>query len=215
MKILVTGFDPFGDDKINPAIEAVKRLPDEIAGAEIIKLEIPTKFNVSAQVVHDAIAAEHPDYVLSIGQAGGRFALTPERVAINLDDGRIADNAGYQPLNHTIHADGQTAYFAQLPIKAMAKAIREAGIPSAVSNTAGTYVCNHIMYQVQYMRDKEFPEIKAGFMHIPFLPDQVVNRPDTPSLSLADDVKGITAAIGAIIARDGKGDIETIEGAIA
>ncbi|KAF6604950.1 pyroglutamyl-peptidase I, partial [Lactococcus sp. EKM501L] len=96
MKILVTGFDPFGDDKINPAIEAVKRLPDEIAGAQIVKLEIPTKFNVSADVVKDAIAKEKPDYVLSIGQAGGRFELTPERVAINLDDGRIQDNAGYQ-----------------------------------------------------------------------------------------------------------------------
>ena len=164
MKILVTGFDPFGDDKINPAIEAVKRLPDEIGGAKIVKLEIPTKFNVSAEVVHDAIVKEKPDYVLSIGQAGGRYELTPERVAINLDDGRIKDNAGYQPLNHTIHEDGENAYFTQLPIKAMAKAIREAGVPAAVSNTAGTYVCNHIFYQVQYMRDKEFPTIKAGFM---------------------------------------------------
>ena len=125
MKILVTGFDPFGDDKINPAIEAVKRLPDEIGGAKIVKLEIPTKFNVSAEVVHDAIVKEKPDYVLSIGQAGGRYELTPERVAINLDDGRIKDNAGYQPLNHTIHEDGENAYFTQLPIKAMAKAIRE------------------------------------------------------------------------------------------
>ena len=107
MKILVTGFDPFGDDKINPAIEAVKRLPDEIGGAKIVKLEIPTKFNVSAEVVHDAIVKEKPDYVLSIGQAGGRYELTPERVAINLDDGRIKDNAGYQPLNHTIHEDGE------------------------------------------------------------------------------------------------------------
>ena len=204
MKILVTGFDPFGDDKINPAIEAVKRLPDEIAGAQIVKLEIPTKFNVSADVVKDAIAKEKPDYVLSIGQAGGRFELMPERVAINLDDGRIQDNAGYQPLNHTIHGDGENAYFTQLPIKAMAKAIREAGVPSAVSNTAGTYVCNHIFYQVQYMRDKMFPDIKAGFMHIPFLPEQVVTRPETPALSLDDDVLGITAAIKAIVSRDAK-----------
>lgn len=215
MKILVTGFDPFGDDKINPAIEAVKRLPDEIDGAQIVKLEIPTKFNVSAEVVHDAIAKEHPDYVLNVGQAGGRFGLTPERVAINLDDGRIKDNAGYQPLNHTIHEDGEPAYFAQLPIKAMARAIRDAGLPSTVSNSAGTYVCNHIMYQTQYMRDKEFPQIKAGFIHIPFLPEQVVDRPETPALSLEDDVKGLTAAIKAIVARDGKGDIATVEGTIA
>ncbi|MFD1430140.1 MULTISPECIES: pyroglutamyl-peptidase I [Lacticaseibacillus] len=215
MKILVTGFDPFGTDKINPAIEAVKRLPDEIHGAQIVKLEIPTKFNISADVVKAAIEKEQPDYVLDVGQAGGRFGLTPERVAINLDDGRIADNAGYQPFNHTIHEDGDTAYFTQLPIKAMAKAIREAGVPSAVSNTAGTYVCNHIMYQVQYMRDKFFPGIKAGFIHIPFLPEQVVARPETPSMALEDMVRGLTAAIGAIVDRDGKGDIETVEGTIA
>ena len=215
MKILVTGFDPFGPDKINPAIEAVERLPDTIADAQIVKLEIPTIFNRCAEVVHDAIVQEQPDYVLNIGQAGGRFGLTPERVAINLDDGRIEDNAGYQPLNHTIHADGENAYFAQLPIKAMTRAIRAAGLPASVSNSAGTYVCNHIMYQVQYMRDKEFPNIQAGFMHIPFLPDQVTNRPNTPSLGLDDDVRGITAAITAIVERDGQGDIETVEGTIA
>lgn len=215
MKILVTGFDPFGPDKINPAIEAVKQLPDTVAGADIVKVEIPTIFNKCAEVVHAAIEREHPDYVLNIGQAGGRYGLTPERVAINLDDGRIADNAGYQPLNHTIHEDGENAYFTQLPIKAMTRAIRAAGLPASVSNSAGTYVCNHIMYQTQYMRDKEFHGIKAGFMHIPFLPDQVTNRPETASLSLADDVRGITAALEAIVEFDGKDDIATVEGTIA
>lgn len=212
MKILVTGFDPFGTDEINPAIEAVKKLPDTISGAEIIKVEIPTIFNKCAEVVHQAIIDYKPDYVLDIGQAGGRSALTPERVAINFDDGRIKDNAGYQPLNQTIHADGQNAYFTQLPVKAMTQAIIEAGIPSYVSTTAGTYVCNHIMYQVQYMIDKEFPDLKAGFIHIPFLPNQVLKRPNTPCLSLADDIKGITAAIKAIVERDGKKDIEVIGG---
>lgn len=214
MKILVTGFDPFGNDKINPAIEAVKKLPDTINDATIIKLEIPTVFNQSAQVVHQAIIDNQPDYVLNIGQAGGRFGLTPERVAINLDDGRIADNAGFQPTDQVIQADGQNAYFTQLPVKAMVQAIKQAGIPSSLSTTAGTYVCNHIMYQVQYMIDKEFPTLKAGFMHIPFLPDQVVDRPNTPSLSLVDDVTGITAAIGAIVDRDGKGDISIIGGSL-
>ncbi|WP_297815414.1 pyroglutamyl-peptidase I [uncultured Lactobacillus sp.] len=212
MKILVTGFDPFGADKINPAIEAVKRLSDEINGAQIIKLEIPTVFNKSAEVVKKAIEKENPDYVLNVGQAGGRSSLTPERVAININDGRIPDNEGYQPLGETIHEDGPTAYFTQLPIKAEAKAIRDAGLPASVSNTAGTYVCNHIMYQVQYMRDKEFPNIKAGFIHIPFLPEQVINRPNTPSMALADIVKGLTAALGAIVERDGKGDIAAVEG---
>lgn len=212
MKILVTGFDPFGSDKINPAIEAVKRLPDTIKGAKIIKLEIPTVFNKSAQVVHQAIVKEQPDYVLNVGQAGGRSALTPERVAININDGRIPDNDGYQPLDEPIQPDGDTAYFTQLPIKAMAKAIRAAGLPAIVSNTAGTYVCNHIFYQVQYMRTKEFPKLKAGFIHIPFLPEQVITRPNQPSMALADIVKGLTAAIGAIVERDGQGDIEAVEG---
>ena len=212
MKILVTGFDPFGSDKINPAIEAVKRLPDTIKGAKIIKLEIPTVFNKSAQVVHQAIVKEQPDYVLNVGQAGGRSALTPERVAININDGRIPDNDGYQPLDETIQPDGDTAYFTQLPIKAMAKAIRAAGLPAIVSNTAGTYVCNHIFYQVQYMRAKEFPNLKAGFIHIPFLPEQVITRPNQPSMALADIVKGLTAAIGAIVERDGLSDIKAVEG---
>lgn len=212
MKILVTGFDPFGSDKINPAIEAVKRLPDTIKGAKIIKLEIPTVFNKSAQVVHQAIVKEQPDYVLNVGQAGGRSALTPERVAININDGRIPDNDGYQPLDEPIQPDGDTAYFTQLPIKAMAKAIRAAGLPAIVSNTAGTYVCNHIFYQVQYMRAKEFPNLKAGFIHIPFLPEQVITRPNQPSMALADIVKGLTAAIGAIVERDGQSDIKAVEG---
>ncbi|BDR56969.1 pyroglutamyl-peptidase I [Xylocopilactobacillus apis] len=215
MKILVTGFNPFGDDKINPAIETVKRLPEVIKGVEIIKLEIPTEFNHCAEVVKKEIEKIKPDYVLNVGQAGGRYSITPERVAINLDDGRIKDNAGYQPLNHPIHEDGAPAYFTQLPIKAMTRAIRNVGLPAEVSNTAGTYVCNHIFYQVQYMRDKYFPNIKAGFIHIPFLPEQVVNRAQTPSLSLDDDVRGITAAIEAIVERHGRNDIETIEGTIA
>lgn len=215
MKILVTGFDPFGGEKINPAIEAVKLLPDAIEGAEIKKLEIPTEFDKSAEVVRQAIAEFHPDYVLDVGQAGGRAELTPEKVAINYDDGRIPDNNGFQPMNRTIHEDGQTAYFTQLPIKAMVQAIRAAGIPARVSTTAGTYVCNHIMYQVQYMRDKEFPNINAGFIHIPYLTSQVVDKPGTPSMSLEEIVKGLNAAIEAIVKYDGKKDITSIEGSIA
>lgn len=212
MKILVTGFDPFGGEKINPAIEAVKRLPDEIKGVKIVKLEIPTVFNKSAEVVKKKIIEEQPDYVLNVGQAGGRACLTPERVAININDGRIPDNVGYQPLGEEIQKDGPAAYFTQLPIKAEVKAIRDAGIPASVSNTAGTYVCNHIFYQVQYMREKYFPKIKAGFIHIPFLPEQVVNKPQMPSMALEDIVKGLTAAPGAIIKYDGKSDLTSVEG---
>ena len=213
MKILVTGFDPFGADLINPAIEAVKKLPDEIDGVEIIKLEIPTVFYESAEVMSDAIEKEQPDYVLNIGQAGGRAEMTPERVAINLDDARIPDNEGQQPIDIEIREDGEPAYFSKLPIKAMVDYMRKENIPASVSNTAGTFVCNHIMYQSLYLAMTKFPNLKAGFMHIPFLPEQVVERPNTPSMALDDIVKGITASLKAIIAFDGKEDLETIGGA--
>lgn len=214
MKILVTGFDPFGGEKINPALEAVRGLADTINGAEIRKLEIPTVFGKSAEVVKDAIKVFQPDYVLNIGQAGGRFAISPERVAINVDDARIADNEGNQPIDVAIKEDGDAAYFTQLPVKAMVTAIKKAGIPGAVSNTAGTFVCNHIMYQVQYMIHKDFPEIKGGFIHVPYIPEQVVDKAGQPAMSLSDMTKGLTAAIEAIVEFDGKEDLKQVGGAI-
>lgn len=214
MKILVTGFDPFGDDIINPAIEAVKKLPDEINGAEIIKLEIPTVFGKSAEVVREAMKKHKPDYVLNIGQAGGRFEMTPERVAINVDDARIPDNEKKQPVDEVIKEDGEPAYFSSLPVKAMVEYMKKENIPASVSNSAGTFVCNHIMYQTLYLTQTEFEGTKAGFMHIPFLPEQVTNRPNTPSMSLETIVKAITASIKAIVDYDGKEDLEAIGGKI-
>lgn len=212
MNILVTGFDPFGDDLTNPAIEAVKRLPDTIAGASITKLEIPTVFHKSASVVKEALQANEYDYVLAVGQAGGRFDLTFERVAINVDDARIPDNDGQQPIDVPIQADGDSAYFTQHPVKAMVTAVKEAGIPASVSNSAGTFVCNHIMYQCLYLTHTDFPKVKAGFMHVPFLPEQVLNRSDTPSMSLENIVAGLTAAIAQMVAFDGKEDLKIIGG---
>lgn len=212
MKILVTGFDPFGTDTMNPAIEAVKRLPDTIVGAEIIKLEIPTVFGKSADVTREALAKHDVDYVLNIGQAGGRFDLTPERVAINLDDARIPDNDGNQPIDVAIKADGESAYFTQHPVKAMVTAMKNVGLPASVSNTAGTFVCNHIMYQCLYMAHTEFPKVKAGFMHVPFLPEQVLERPGMPAMSLEDITRGIVAALEAIVEFDGKDDLTIVGG---
>ncbi len=212
MKILVTGFDPFGQDIMNPAIEAVKRLPEEISGAQIIKLEIPTVFNKSAEVMAQAMKEHDVDYVLNIGQAGGRFDLTPERVAINLDDARIPDNEGNQPIDVVIKEDGEVAYFSQLPVKAMVTAMKQVGLPASVSNTAGTFVCNHIMYQGLYLTHTAFPKAKAGFMHVPFLPEQVVERPGMPAMSLEDITRGIVAAIEAIVAFDGKPDLAIVGG---
>lgn len=211
MKILVTGFDPFGGEKVNPALEAVKSLPSEIHGAEIHWVEIPTVFYKAADVLETAIVRFQPDVVLCIGQAGGRASLTPERVAINQDDARIPDNQGNQPIDTPIRLDGQAAYFSTLPIKAMVQAIKEEGLPATVSNTAGTFVCNHLMYQSLYLADKKFPHMRAGFMHIPYMTEQVINKPNTASMNLTDIVRGIEAALGAIVDYKDK-DIKLVGG---
>ena len=211
MKILVTGFDPFGGEKVNPALEAVKSLPSEIHGAEVYWVEIPTVFYKAAEVLETAIVRFQPDAVLCIGQAGGRTSLTPERVAINQDDARIPDNQGNQPIDTPIRQDGQAAYFSTLPIKAMVQAIKEVGLPATVSNTAGTFVCNHLMYQALYLADKKFPHMRAGFMHIPYLTEQVLNKPNTASMCLTDIVRGIEAAIVAIVDYKDK-DIKLVGG---
>ena len=150
--------------------------------------------------------------VLCIGQAGGRASLTPERVAINQDDARIPDNDGNQPIDTPIRLDGEAAYFSTLPIKAMVQAIKEVGLPATVSNTAGTFVCNHLMYQALYLADKKFLNMRAGFMHIPYMTEQVINKPNTASMNLADIVKGIEAAIGAIVDYKDK-DLKIVGGA--
>ena len=212
MKILVTGFDPFGGEPTNPAIESVKRIDDNIEGAEIIKLEIPTVFHKAADVVEEKIKEVKPDVVLSIGQAGGRYGIAVERVAINQDDARIEDNEGNQPIDVVIREDGAPAYFSTLPIKAMVEEIKKENLPANVSNTAGTFVCNHIMYQDLYLAEK-YGNIKAGFIHVPFLTEQVVDKKDTASMSLEDIVKGLNAAIRAIVKYDNKEDLSVTGGA--
>ena len=199
MKILLTGFEPFGGERINPAKEAVKLVKDEIKGAQIVKCYVPVVFGKAIETVHEAMKKENPDAVLLIGQAGGRYEITPERVAINCDDGRIPDNEGNQPVDQPVKADGPAAYFSTLPIKKMVEYMKAANVPAAVSNTAGTYVCNHLMYGVLYYLDKEFPDTIGGLMHVPFLHEQVMNKKETASLSKDDVVKGIEASLEAII----------------
>lgn len=199
MKILLTAFDPFGGEPVNPAQEAVAAVSDTVAGAKIVKCVVPTVFGKSIDTVYAAMKKENPDVTFCIGQAGGRVGLTPERVAINLDDARIEDNEGNQPFDKVIREDGENAYFTSLPVKAMVSKIKEAGIPASISYSAGTFVCNHLMYGVLYHISREFPGMKGGFMHVPFLHEQVLNRANTPSLSKDDIVKGIEAAITAIV----------------
>lgn len=211
MKILITGFDPFGGESVNPAFEAVKLVADFIGDAEIIKLEIPTVFRKSAEVLKSAIEKHNPYAVLCIGQAGGRFDITVEKVAINLMDGRIPDNEAFQPIDEVIQKDGETAYFATVPVKSMTAAIREAGIPASVSYTAGTYVCNYIMYELLYMVSKSNAKIKGGFIHVPYATGQAVTKPaNTPTMSLENIAKAIEASVSAVIKNET--DIKTAEG---
>ena len=199
MKILVTGFDPFGGETVNPAYEAVKLLPDTIGGAQIFKLEIPTVFSLSGPAVEEGIKKYQPDVVLCVGQAGGRASISVEKVAINFVDARIPDNNGEQPLDEPLQADGPAAYFSTLPVKSMVQHVKDAGLPCYLSFTAGTYVCNSIMYNVLYMCEKRYPGIRAGFIHVPYACGQVIAKANTtPSMPLETIAKSLEYAIEAI-----------------
>lgn len=199
MKILLTGFEPFGGESVNPAFEAVKlvKAPENV---ELVKLEIPCVFGKCIDAVIAAVEKELPDAVLCVGLAAGRAALTPERVAINVRDARIPDNAGYQPVDEPVDNAGPAAYFATLPIKEMVKAIEDAGIPATVSNTAGTFCCNDVMYGLLSYLEDTTPEVMGGFIHVPCIPEQLPRFAEgTPALTLAEIVKGLEAALSAIV----------------
>lgn len=210
MKILVSGFDPFGGEKINPSIEAVKLLPDEINGFKIIKIEIPTVRFKSIKKLEEIIEKEKPDVVLNIGQAGGRSDITVERVGINVDDFRIKDNEGNAPIDEKIVEDGNDAYFVTIPIKAIVRKMIENKIPASISNTAGTFVCNHVCYSMSHLAKTKYPNMKTGFIHIPFLPQQVLEKRNMPSMPSDLIVKGLEIAIKAII--ENKEDIKETGG---
>lgn len=209
-KVLVTGFDPFGNDKINPALEAVKQLDGiMIDDVEIVIQEVPTVFRDSIKVVIKAIETQQPDVVICVGQAGGRTQVTPERIAINVDDARIPDNRKNQPIDEPIYEDGPVAYWTTLPVKRIVREMKNAGVPASVSNSAGTFVCNHLFYGLMHYLHKSAPHIRGGFIHIPFIPEQTVDN-GAPSLGLDDIVRGLKAA--AVIAANEKEDIREIGG---
>ena len=199
MKILITGFQPFGKETSNPSFEAVKLLPEHICGAEIIRAEIPVVFRKGAAVAAEMIRREQPDVVLHVGQAGGRTAMTVERVAINVEDcpTGFPDNEGNTPADEMIAKDGPAAYFSTLPIKAMVKAMMDGGVPAQVSNTAGTYVCNDLMYHTLHLLSTEFPHIRGGFIHVPYATSQL--HPNMASMPLELIAKGLELSIEACI----------------
>ena len=198
MKILVTAFEPFDKEPINPTMMMLERLSSDFGGHEIIKQVLPTTFGESAEIALARIAEFEPDAVLCLGQAGGRAAMTLERVAINVNDATIPDNAGAQPVDEPVVPDGPVAYFSTLPNKAIVSAMREAGIPAAISNSAGTYVCNQILYAVLHFIAENSLPAKAGFMHAPYLPVQVAGKPNMPSMNLDDMVRALEIAIRVI-----------------
>lgn len=190
-KLLITGFDPFGGAQVNPSWEAIRRLPDCIGDYSLYKMEIPTIFRKAAEAVLAVAEGYAPDVILCIGQAGGRSAVTPERIAVNICDARIPDNAGNQPHDERIIPEGPAAYFATLRPELLRDAILQAGIEAAVSNSAGAFVCNDTLYRL--LHHYADTPVKVGFIHIPYLPEQ-----GTPSMPLEDMIAALTAAIQVI-----------------
>jgi pyroglutamyl-peptidase len=189
--ILLTGFAPFGGETINPSWQAVVALNGmRIAGHRIVARQLPVEFGTSLAVLRDAIRETAPVLVLCVGQAGGRAQLSIERIAVNIDDARIADNAGNLPVDAPVIAGGPAAYFATLPIKAILEEVRAAGIPAEISQTAGTYVCNHVFYGLMHALH-DATGVRGGFIHIPYAPEQATHHPGAPSLP----VETVTAAL--------------------
>ena len=213
MRALVTGFEPFGGDRINPALEAAERLPARIGDLALTTRILPTAFGRALDLLAHAMSAAEPDIVLGLGLAGGRAALSLERVAINIEDARIPDNEGRQPIDRPIVEDGPAAYFATLPIKAAAAALRRAGLPAMVSNTAGTFVCNHVYYGMLHLAATRRPAARCGFLHLPYLPEQAALYDGAPSMALSDIVRGIELVL--ITAASRQTDIATAEGTVS
>ena len=197
--VLVTGFECFGGEKMNPSWEICKRLPREIAGLRVETCLVPCEFRRAIEVVAEAIERHRPSIILSLGLAGGRNRLGVERVAINVDDARIPDNAGARPIDEAIAAKGPPAYFATIPVKAVTRAIRAAGVPVEVSNSAGTYVCNHLMYGVLHFVAASGNGARAGFVHVPYAEEQVIDKKEAPAMSFESMTRGVVAGIEAAV----------------
>lgn len=194
-RILLLGFEPFGGETINPSWEAARSLQGRrVAGHRIVAHELPTAFAASLQGLKSALREVKPAIVLGVGQAGGRAQLSLERVAINLQDARIPDNAGDQPIDKAVVAGGPAAYFSTLPLKAMLAALHEAGIPAEISHSAGTYVCNHIAYAALHLTAARHG-VRAGFIHVPYLPEQAARLRGAPSMDQARVVRALLIAL--------------------
>ncbi|SEC79942.1 pyroglutamyl-peptidase I [Paenibacillus sp. GP183] len=213
-KVLITGFEPFGGEPVNPSLEAVKLLATKtFTNVEVITKKLPAVFHTSIRILRATMDEVKPDIVICVGQAGGRSDITVERVAINVDDAKIPDNEGNRPIDVSIIENGPAAYWSGLPIKAIVEKMREAGVPASVSQTAGTFVCNHTFYGLSHLIATEYPGIRGGFIHIPYLPEQAARHPGAPSMSLEMIVRSIEIAIQTATAQ--KDDIIAVGGEIS
>jgi pyroglutamyl-peptidase len=213
MKALVTGFEPFGGDRVNPSFEALSRLPKRLGGLDIATRSLPVVYGLALPTLYQAIVATAPDIVLCAGLAGGRAELSLERVAVNIDDARIPDNDGNQPIDRPVVAGGPAAYFATLPIKAAVAALREAGLPAAVSNSAGTFLCNHVFYGLMHEVANSSGRFRGGFLHVPYLPSQAAQQNGMLSMALEQIVEGIEIILSVAAAR--ADDLAVSEGALS
>ena len=195
MRVLITGFDPFGGERVNASLEAVRRLPARIGALEITTAELPTSYNRSLPELEAAIARAKPEIVLCVGQAGDRAALCVERVAVNLQDARTPDNDGAQPVDVPIVAGGPTAYFATLPVRAAVAALQAEKLPAELSMSAGTFVCNHVFYGLMRLAAARKLPFRGGFLHVPCLSGQAA--PGGPSMPVDDIVRGIVIVLEA------------------
>lgn len=197
IRALLTAFEPFGGEAVNssvPAVAAVAAAPPP--GIELHTATLSCVFGLAAEELRAEIARLGPDLVVCVGQAGGRAGLTIERVAVNLDDARIPDNAGQQPIDRPIAAEGPAAYFSRLPVKACTAAARAVGVPASVSHSAGTFVCNHVFYGLMHLIATRYPAMRGGFVHLPYAPEQVLDRFD-PCLPVDAAAGGLRAVLAA------------------
>lgn len=195
-KVLITGFEPFGGENINPSYEAIKNIDRSNLNCELFILEVPTEFYNSSKIVIETMHKLNPDVVILVGQAGGRKEISVERIAINIDDSIMPDNRGIKPIDNPISLFGEAAYFSSLPVKKIVSELKKNFIPASVSNSAGTYVCNHLMYNVLHeIKERELTHIQAGFIHVPYIPEQTINKQNLFSL----DLNVITKALEIII----------------
>ena len=210
--VLMTAFEPFGGETINPSWEAVRSFDGkQIAGARIVVRQLPVVFATCGKVLAQALDEIQPDQVLCVGQAGGRSDITVERVAINVDDARIPDNDNQQPIDQPIVADGPAAYFSTLPIKAIVAALREVGVPASVSQTAGTFTCNNVMYSLLHWLKTTNSSARGGFIHIPYMPEQAVHHPGVASMATASVILALETALQVMLSTEH--DIRAIGGA--